>query len=85
MNTRSRSLLFNVSATLALFGACTSAQRMRNAVSAATAIMYNASGAPIGTAQLSQDANGLVTIEIASMIAARMIRIDTAISIEKRK
>src|SRR2546423_111509 len=67
MNTRSRSLLFNVSATLALFGACTSAQRMRNAVSAATAIMYNVSGAPIGTAQLSQDANGLVTIEIASI------------------
>lgn len=47
--------------------ACASAQRARNAVAAATAVMYNASGAPIGTAQLTQDRNGSVYVDIASI------------------
>jgi Cu-Zn family superoxide dismutase len=46
---------------------CSSAQRARNAVAVASAIMYNTSGAPIGTAQLSQDQNGAVFVEIASI------------------
>lgn len=47
--------------------ACSSAQRARNAVAVANAIMYNTGGAPIGTAQLTQDQNGLVFVEIASI------------------
>ena len=46
---------------------CSSAQRARNAVAAANAIMYNASGAPIGTAQLTQDQSGAVFVDIASI------------------
>jgi Cu-Zn family superoxide dismutase len=47
--------------------ACSSAQRARNSVAAATAIMYNTSGAPVGTAQITQDKNGSVFVEIASI------------------
>lgn len=47
--------------------ACSSAQRIRNSVATATAIMYNTSGAAIGTAQLSQDQNGSVFVDIASI------------------
>jgi Cu-Zn family superoxide dismutase len=50
----------------AVCGACSSAQ-MRNSVSSATAIMYNTSGAPIGTAQIWQDKSGLVYVDIASI------------------
>jgi len=46
---------------------CSSTQRARNAVAVANAIMYNTSGAPIGTAQLTQDQNGSVFVEIASI------------------
>ncbi|MFN2570983.1 MAG: superoxide dismutase family protein [Gemmatimonadales bacterium] len=47
--------------------ACSSAQRARSAVAAATAIMYNTSGAPVGTAQITQDKDGSVFVEIASI------------------
>lgn len=50
--------------------ACSSAQRIRNSVAAATAIMYNANGAVIGTAQLTQDQNGAVFVDIASISLA---------------
>ena len=40
---------------------------MKNSVAAANAIMYNASGAAIGTAQLWQDKNGVVYVDIASI------------------
>jgi superoxide dismutase, Cu-Zn family len=53
--------------TIALCGACASASRMSNAVSRATAIMYNTNGTPIGTANLWQDPSGLVNVEIASL------------------
>jgi superoxide dismutase, Cu-Zn family len=46
---------------------CTSAQRAGNSVAAATAILYNTSGAPVGTAQLTQDQSGAVFVEIASL------------------
>jgi superoxide dismutase, Cu-Zn family len=46
---------------------CSTAMRMRNAVARAEAVMYNSSGAPIGTAQLWQDANGLVNVDISSI------------------
>lgn len=67
MKVPSRSLLFNVAAIIALCGACKSAQRIGNSVSSANAIMYNTSGAPIGTAQIWQDKNGLVHVDIASI------------------
>jgi superoxide dismutase, Cu-Zn family len=62
-----RSPLFNIAAVTAFCIACASAQRISNASAAATAIMYNVNGAPIGTAQITQDQNGQVTIDIASI------------------
>jgi Cu-Zn family superoxide dismutase len=47
--------------------ACSSAQRARDAVGAAKVIMYNPAGAPIGTAILTQDRNGTVSVDIASI------------------
>src|SRR3954469_5982330 len=47
--------------------ACSSAQRARDAVAIAKAIMYNPAGAPIGTAVLTQDRNGTVSVDIASI------------------
>lgn len=67
MKLPSRSLLFTVAVTIALFGACSSAQRMKNAVSRASAVITDANGLPIGTAQIWQDPNGLVNVEVASI------------------
>jgi Cu-Zn family superoxide dismutase len=47
--------------------ACSSAQRARDAVAAATVTMYNPAGAPIGTGILTQDRNGTVSVDIASI------------------
>jgi Cu-Zn family superoxide dismutase len=60
-------LVFTLISTIALGTACASASRMANAVSRATAILYDISGAPVGTAELWQDANGVVNVEIASL------------------
>ena len=65
MKMPSRSLM-SIAVIAAVCGACSSAQ-MRNAVSSATAIMYNTTGAPIGTAQIWQDKSGLVYVDIASI------------------
>jgi Cu-Zn family superoxide dismutase len=60
--------LFLVLPVLALFAdGCSSIQRMGNAVASGTAVMYDVNGAPIGTAQLSQDQNGRVSVDIASI------------------
>ncbi|MDQ6768995.1 MAG: superoxide dismutase family protein [Gemmatimonadota bacterium] len=67
MKLPNRTLLLNVAVTVALCGACTTAQRMGNSVSRATAIMYDLNGAPIGTAQIWQDPSGLVNVDIASL------------------
>jgi Cu-Zn family superoxide dismutase len=53
-------------AALAAVG-CSSAQRIGNSVARANALMYNASGAPIGTAQITQDAGGTVHVDIESI------------------
>lgn len=53
--------------SIALCLGCSTAMRMRNAAARAEAVMYNTSGAPIGTAQLWQDANGVVNVEISSI------------------
>ncbi|HJP59236.1 MAG TPA: superoxide dismutase family protein [Gemmatimonadaceae bacterium] len=47
--------------------ACSTAMRMRNAAARAEAVMYNSSGAAVGTAQLWQDGNGTVNVEISSL------------------
>jgi superoxide dismutase, Cu-Zn family len=71
MKVQNRSLLlFNIAATVALCGACSTAQRMQNSVSAANALIYNGSGMPVGTAQIWQDKDGLVHVEIANLSLA---------------
>lgn len=67
MRLSNKPLLLNTAAVLALFGACSSAQRMRNSVASATAVMFDLNGSPIGTAQLWQDPNGVVNVNIASL------------------
>ncbi len=62
-----RHLAFTFIIPVALCAACATASRMGNAVSRATAIIYDINGAPIGTADLWQDPNGLVNVEIASL------------------
>ena len=62
------SLLFLTAVTtIALSIGCSTFQRMGNSVAAATAIMYDINGSAIGTAQLSQDPNGVVSVDIASI------------------
>jgi Cu-Zn family superoxide dismutase len=67
MKVPSTSRLSSVAAIVALCVACSSAQRMENSVSAANAIMYNTSGTAVGTAQIWQDKNGVVHVDIASL------------------
>ncbi|HEV7593352.1 MAG TPA: superoxide dismutase family protein [Gemmatimonadaceae bacterium] len=62
-----KQVAFIVIVTIAVCGACASASRMGNAVSRATAIIYDINGAPIGTANLWQDPSGVVNVEIASL------------------
>jgi superoxide dismutase, Cu-Zn family len=62
-----RSLLVNAALVIAICGACSSTQRARNAVARGVAVISDVNGATVGTAQLSQDANGLVTVDIASL------------------
>ena len=65
MSVRSGFLSLAVLATVV--AGCSTAMRMRNAAARAEAVMYNTNGAPIGTAQLWQDANGVVNVEISSI------------------
>ena len=67
MRTPSRLSTLKLVSVIAMCGACSAAQRMANAVASATAVVYNLNGAAIGTAQLTQSVNGMVTIEIASL------------------
>jgi Cu-Zn family superoxide dismutase len=62
-----RSLLLNAALVVAICGACSSTQLGRNSVAQAAAVIYDVNGAPIGTAQLWQESNGLVHVEIASL------------------
>ena len=63
-----RSGFVSVVVVLTLIGsACSTATRMRSAAARAEAVMYNSSGAPIGTAQLWQGDNGVVNVEISSL------------------
>lgn len=63
-----RSGLISVALLVSIAGVgCSTAMRMRNAEARAEALMYNASGGAIGTAQLWQDANGVVNVEISSI------------------
>ncbi|MDP9202974.1 MAG: superoxide dismutase family protein [Gemmatimonadota bacterium] len=62
-----RSLLINAALLVAVCGACSSTQLRRNSVAQAIAVIYDVNGAPIGTAQLWQESNGLVNVEIATL------------------
>ena len=61
------SLLAGVAFVLAILGACSSAQRARDAVARGVAVISDVNGATVGTAQLSQNAAGVVTVDIASL------------------
>jgi superoxide dismutase, Cu-Zn family len=65
MKSPGRSFSLSLMPIALLLAACSSA--MRSAVSRATAIMYNTTGAPVGTAQIWQDKNGVVYVDIASL------------------
>ena len=62
-----RSLILNAAFLVAICGACSSIQQRGSSVAQAAAVIYNVNGAPIGTAQLWQESNGLVNVEIASL------------------
>jgi superoxide dismutase, Cu-Zn family len=62
-----RFLLMNAALVIAAGAACSSTQVARNSVAQAVALLYDVNGAPVGTAQLWQDRNGLVNVEIASL------------------
>ena len=62
-----RSLLLSAASLVAFFAACSSTQMRRDAVSEAVALIVNVSGSPIGTAQLWQEQNGTVHVNIASL------------------
>lgn len=67
MRTPERYMMLKLVPVIALAGACSVAQRMTNTVASATAVVYDLNGAPVGTARLSQDVNGLVSVDIASL------------------
>jgi Cu-Zn family superoxide dismutase len=52
---------------LAMFAACSSLQRAENSVALGVAPIRDVNGALVGTAQLSQDANGVVRVDVASL------------------
>lgn len=61
------SLLITSALVVAALAACSSAQRARDAVARGVAVLADVNGAAVGTAQLSQDASGIVTVDIASL------------------
>jgi superoxide dismutase, Cu-Zn family len=67
MRTPNRFLTLKIAAVVAICGACSAAQRMTNSVASATSVINDLNGAPIGTAQFSQDVNGQVRVDIASL------------------
>ena len=62
-----RSLLVSATLMMAICSACSSTQLRRNAVAEAVAVIFNVDGTVVGTAQLWQESNGVVNVEIASL------------------
>lgn len=62
-----RSLLFNAALMVAVCTACASTQLKRDAVAEGVAVIFNVNGAPVGTAQLWQESNGIVHVDVASL------------------
>jgi Cu-Zn family superoxide dismutase len=62
-----RSSLLSAAFLVAVCAACSSTQIRRDSVAQAVALIVNANGNPIGTAQLWQEQNGTVDVEIASL------------------
>jgi Cu-Zn family superoxide dismutase len=67
MRSPNRLLNWKLVSVVVLCTACSVAQRMTNTVATGRAVIYDLNGAPIGTAQLSQNANGVVSVEIATL------------------
>jgi Cu-Zn family superoxide dismutase len=66
MSPRTRSMLL-VTAALVFAGACSSIQRIGNAVSRGQVLVYNVAGSLIGTGDIWQDKSGQVHVEIATI------------------
>jgi Cu-Zn family superoxide dismutase len=62
-----RSLLLNAALMVAVCTACASTQLKRDAVAEGVAVIFNVNGAPVGTAQLWQESNGIVHVDVASL------------------
>ncbi|HET6760875.1 MAG TPA: superoxide dismutase family protein [Gemmatimonadaceae bacterium] len=62
-----RSLVLNAALMVAVCTACATTGLRRNAVAEGVAVIYNVNGAVVGTAQLWQESNGLVNVDIASL------------------
>jgi Cu-Zn family superoxide dismutase len=62
-----RSPLLSAAFLVAVCAACSSTQMRRDSVSEAVALIVNVNGTPIGTAQLWQEQNGTVNVDIASL------------------
>ena len=62
-----RSLLLHAALLIAVCAACATTPTRRDAVANAVALIVNANGVPIGTAQLWQESNGTVNVDIASL------------------
>lgn len=61
------SLLFSAAVFIALSSACSSIPPRRDAVAEGVAIISNVDGTVVGTAQLWQETNGVVHVDIASL------------------
>jgi Cu-Zn family superoxide dismutase len=62
-----RSPLLSAAFLVAVCAACSSTQMRRDSVSEAVALIVNVSGNPVGTAQLWQEQNGTVNVDIGSL------------------
>jgi Cu-Zn family superoxide dismutase len=67
MKVTARSVSAVVAVTAIFIVGCASAQRIRNSVAAATAVISDVNGKPVGTAELWQEPSGLVNVEIAGL------------------
>src|SRR3954463_9561567 len=66
MSPRTRSIML-IAAALVFAGACSSMQRIGNAVSRGQFLVYNAAGSLIGTGDIWQDKNSQVHVDIATI------------------
>ena len=67
MMARRTPLTFAVAAAFVMV-ACSSLQRIGNATARGQVVMYNLAGSPVGTGDVWQDKNGLVHVDVATIM-----------------